>query len=369
MITSKKQTKQAIARDKSRDKSTLTPDSNTGSNSLPPVTNHPQIESSIDNLSLLWDARGSEDIIDPLLNYLGIRFDDFIIENRKIGIVWHRTWCSPTGALYSQRDTSDGQVKCRLTISGQECSRVSNLSMLGFCRWAAKCLVNLKCSRIDLAVDDYSKSLDSVQVEQALIDGNYSGVRQGRVTRNHGTSAGGFTIYLGSRGSEKMIRIYDKCAESHGRLDCYRFEVEYKGDMADAVFRLLIEFPVDEEKYQLAIINHAVGAIEFIDKVDKNIGRNKRLEWWEAWLSRLKCTSIRVRVTRCITKISVKKNWIARSVSKALVMVQRAIGVDRFEHFLYQEMENAKTRINSMDELIMRDYRQNGYRCYASGTV
>ena len=50
------------------------------------------------------------------------------------------------------------------------------------------------------------------------------------------------TVYLGSRTSERYGRVYDKMAESkdeHFR-DCWRWEVEVKGDPADHLTRRLV---------------------------------------------------------------------------------------------------------------------------------
>jgi DNA relaxase NicK len=199
-----------------------------------------------------------------------------------------------------------------------------------------------------------------------LIDGNYTGFRAGKVTVNYGGEFAGFTVNLGSRDSEKYVRFYDKFSESHGRLDCYRWEVEYKGELSNKLFSLLISFPFDAVLYQQALVNYAVSCVDFVDKNDKNVGRNIRLGWWEAWLSRVQTHCYTVRVKRIKTAISAKKNWIERSVSKALLMVQRSIGVERLEHFLLQIMLDAASRITSMDELIMADYAKNWEVCYES---
>jgi DNA relaxase NicK len=227
-------------------------------------------------------------------------------------------------------------------------------------------LFGLTCSRIDIAVDDYSKELQYSDINQALIDGDYTGFRTGKTTVNYGGKFQGFTVNLGSRDSEKYIRFYDKFSESHGRLDCYRWEVEFKGELANKLFAVILAYPPHKKKYQQELINIAVSCIDFVEQTNKNVTRNQRLGWWDAWLSRVCTENIRLRVPRIKTAISAKKNWIERSVSKALLMVQRSIGVERLEHFLLQIMSNAASRITSMDELIMADYAKNWEVCYIS---
>jgi hypothetical protein len=89
-------------------------------------------------------------------------------------------------------------------------------------------------TRLDLAKDaqDVDISLERVwgSLQHKSLPGNARTF--GKIESNDG----GFTIYIGSRQSEKFVRIYDKAAESKlsGKL-WYRFEVETKGMVARAV--------------------------------------------------------------------------------------------------------------------------------------
>lgn len=53
-------------------------------------------------------------------------------------------------------------------------------------------------------------------------------------------SASGATLYIGSRSSAKMIRLYDKAAEQKVPLDWKRLEVEYKQEAAQNAAALLL---------------------------------------------------------------------------------------------------------------------------------
>lgn len=340
------------------------PDSNTGSDSLATGCHSAAVGVRIDNLTLLWQLGDRRDFFQSIDLYLGIKFDINIQQNRKIGIVWHRSQSSPSGTLYSERDTADGKVYCRLSLSGQDCERADWNKLRGFMAYCRRYLVALSCSRVDIAVDDYAKALDYRDIEQALKEGNYTGFQSARVLVNYGEKRGGFTVYLGSRSSEKMVRFYDKFAESHGVYDCYRFEVEWKGDLANKMFALILDFPEDERSYHQELLDYAVSAIDFLDKKDKNLSRNIRLEWWENWIAKIQHCPRWVVVKRIKTTIEEKKNWIERSVSKSLLILERAIGVERLEHFLAECKERAVSRINTMDELILDDYRKHGHTRY-----
>lgn len=83
-------------------------------------------------------------------------------------------------------------------------------------------------SRLDLAKDATGETVDLRSIYQAIKQGNYSGNAR-KVAMMEGND-GGCTIYVGSRTSERFIRIYDKAAESQlqGEL-WFRLEVETKG--------------------------------------------------------------------------------------------------------------------------------------------
>jgi hypothetical protein len=53
----------------------------------------------------------------------------------------------------------------------------------------------------------------------------------------------GFTLYVGSRKSERFLRVYDKSAESNLSVpNVTRFELELKGSVARHVFRMVEEY-------------------------------------------------------------------------------------------------------------------------------
>jgi len=89
-------------------------------------------------------------------------------------------------------------------------------------------------TRLDLAKDAQDVPIDLDNIYQALKEGQNLGT-----ARTYGkieSSAGGFTVYIGSRTSEKFIRIYNKAAEQNiqGVL-WFRMEIETKGMVARAI--------------------------------------------------------------------------------------------------------------------------------------
>lgn len=83
-------------------------------------------------------------------------------------------------------------------------------------------------TRLDIAVD-----LFNTGIKPEFVHYLYS-MYHPRAPRNTSliVGQGGSTFYLGSRQSEKMIRVYDKGAEQKKDVDWLRVEMEYKGAAA-----------------------------------------------------------------------------------------------------------------------------------------
>lgn len=91
--------------------------------------------------------------------------------------------------------------------------------------------LNCKIKRIDIACDlhgyinlemlyKFAKSGDAVTLARQVA---------------HIRSNSGETVYIGSRASEKYLRLYDKGAEQRAREHWFRAELECKGEYANAV--------------------------------------------------------------------------------------------------------------------------------------
>lgn len=94
-------------------------------------------------------------------------------------------------------------------------------------------------SRLDLAKDLTEWEIDYETVYKSLKRGNIGGTAR-NISRLE-SSGGGTTIYIGSRQSERFVRLYDKAAEQ--QLDnalWSRLEVETKGMVARAVTTALL---------------------------------------------------------------------------------------------------------------------------------
>lgn len=94
-------------------------------------------------------------------------------------------------------------------------------------------------SRLDLAKDLTGEPLDLSAIYKSLEQGRNTGTARthGRIVSN----GGGDTIYIGSRQSDKFIRLYDKAAQMDLADDIwFRLELECKGMFARSIASVLI---------------------------------------------------------------------------------------------------------------------------------
>lgn len=102
-----------------------------------------------------------------------------------------------------------------------------------------------KISRLDLAIDAMGLPFDPIALAQGPRVHDAPG--SARKVKFVGGEDGGKTAYIGSRKSERMVRIYDKGREQ--RLNDVlwtRIEAELKGESARAAARTLLATPQEE---------------------------------------------------------------------------------------------------------------------------
>jgi hypothetical protein len=99
-------------------------------------------------------------------------------------------------------------------------------------------------SRLDLAVTLRDDDIDRDWTTRALRQSSYDGrIDSGLLkTRRIEGTPDGATLYIGSRSSDRFIRIYDKTAESKGVYPerTWRWEIEYKKPRAGMVAARLL---------------------------------------------------------------------------------------------------------------------------------
>jgi hypothetical protein len=156
----------------------------------------------------------------------------------------------------------------------------------------------------------------------------------------------GWTIYFGSRKSDKFIRYYNKAFKSGGLIDSYRWEVEFKKDRSDILFQEFISIPPEQftELAPMMLANYVIGAIDFIDRQSGDrLSRQQRLAWWERFCKKIG-DGLRLPSRQSKPLITKKIAWMKRSVETTLALLQDALGVPQFAGFLRECIVSGRER-------------------------
>lgn len=107
-----------------------------------------------------------------------------------------------------------------------------------------------RVTRIDLAV-----TITTEEPRYNLAQQGYYSVRNGSLlSQYHTTNQGGETLYLGSRSSQQVGRLYDKGAEKKAEPGhIWRYEVEYKKPKSGEFVSQVYESWADDERYWFEI--------------------------------------------------------------------------------------------------------------------
>ena len=164
-----------------------------------------------------------------------------------------RHWCGDLremsgGEGYRTRFMSDDKAvffdgniandECwKVSVPGVVCAKLDESIKGPICEWLD---MGASLSRVDACVDLYCH--ETVPKLKSIFEHlNASGwlKRSGDSVRGRGMNCG-WTEYVGSRKSERFVRVYDKGAKEHAEPNCWlRYEAVIKGRQARAVAREL----------------------------------------------------------------------------------------------------------------------------------
>lgn len=154
-----------------------------------------------------------------------------------------------------------------------------------------------KVTRLDLAKDAQDESFNLVQFSETVSAGHYTGTAQKCATI--ASSDGGRTVYIGSRSSERFIRVYDKGIESGIGGDWIRAEVETKGDSANIIAKMLVDGQHNMNDVFASVASRICQCVD--------------LSW-----TRLMRSDAKVALPK-IEKTTDREKWIADQVTPAIV--------------------------------------------------
>lgn len=197
---------------------------------------------------------------------------------------------------------------------------------------------NCEITRLDLAYDDFTKTFTPFDFNIFMTEGRITTESRVWSYIASGHKCGG-TFYLGKRGRDRMIRIYDKAYESDGRIDSIRYEFELKKDWSRVVQNhilndknfcfadLLDSMFTIKEDYELSGDSHVDGVRKCRAGID---------EKWQLFLD-----TIRKIYVNGIVKVSLTKkkeeysfaklnNWLRDYILPSLYMYKEVVGEEDF---------------------------------------
>jgi DNA relaxase NicK len=219
---------------------------------------------------------------------------------------------------------------------------------------------HLKITRTDIAMDDFKKRVSFEDVQTALANKNYARFKVATATKNYGGEYQGFTCKFGSRAGDRMMRFYDKHAESKGEIDSYRWELELKDELAHKA--ILDWMKVDMESFEdispKYLAGLVVGSYDFVERgKEKNISRMPRLEWWEKLCDAV-AVEIRHSIARVKTTLELAKKWIGDQVAPTIAIIRKVLGVAKFNQWIDDERYKSEKRFNRDHYTKLQQWKQ-----------
>lgn len=203
-------------------------------------------------------------------------------------------------------------------------------------------------TRLDLAVDDIGTNFYSLPELHTLFasDLYVSRFRGWKETCEHGKYPG-HTIYLGSRTSAIMLRIYDKQAEQNKKLisanmppvehSWVRWELELKRERAQQVVQLILK----GEDLAYLTMGILANYLRIINDDNERKCRCTVSEKWESFITGIGKVSL--YCSKQEKTIDETKKWLIKQVAPSLAKITEADGgsID----FLHYLIENGYNRL------------------------
>jgi hypothetical protein len=231
-----------------------------------------------------------------------------------------------------------------------------------------------EATRIDTFIDDGDKALSREVIGDAIRRRCARSVKKAPLVFDE-LNPDDWTQYIGSRSSDKFVRIYNKEAESKGEIPAIRLEVESKGKKAREVSARLkaiatrilkksekqdaIAFQFDGE-----IIDMVTGALDFREpkEGEKNYSRRTRCEFWEKFINDLLAEPDYPVVKRIKPALEDTDAWISKQVMPSLTVLRLAYGKKGFDKLIEDGIDENKHKLSPYKKSVIKQYHKEKFR-------
>jgi hypothetical protein len=315
--------------------------------------NVPDLSTAYHIINLLEQAFDDRVEFRPdLSGFNGRRWDGTTISSLRGLRFW---WDSPKGSTPGQLFfTLGGKVLAAATY--KEIHDVLGYLFAAF---------NLEAKRLDIALDDYAKSIEFDEVEDAIRGGNFAYFRKSKKVEGlagEGRDLGN-TIYCGSTSGNKLVRYYNKAVESEGEIDAYRWEVQFRDEHAQTIFSHWAQVdPAEAEAKGPQFLSSMVtGSVHFCDRSvgDGHIDRCPVLGWWAQLLDRA-AQGVRLAISKKQPLLERTLEWLNRQVFPQMAVVKKVFG-QGFSDYFEAELAGGESRHGSRHRAIIELARKEGW--------
>lgn len=295
-----------------------------------------------------------------LIEWMCGNFDDVPVfrwgVTKTYGCRWEHSGVTGRGASFAINPPLDGK-QCRVWASfpASACRVVSVPRMRAILEIL---LIDYQAdiTRLDIALDDYTKLIDKRWIEEAFANGNVArfAYLDIRMPKRLGVADNGFCVYMGSPQSDKRVRFYDKSVESNGETDCHRWELQLRGERAKSAVREFVQIDRNAGELMASFLSGCVvGAVDFVDhESGDRLSRRNRLAWWNEFVERVgACVRVAIPAVRRTIRRTI--DWIEAQVETSLAMCREYMGNTAFQDWLYRKLEEGKRRFNDVHLAIL----------------
>jgi hypothetical protein len=173
-----------------------------------------------------------------------------------------------------------GGLYFTLVLPGKACQLAGPNFLKGFLVYALS--TGAKFPRIDTAIDDWQNRIDPDRfLKECKGPDKVTHVKKARrmseeSLRSHADELGK-TIYLGSKNSDRMLRVYGKYAESNGQIAAYRMGLQERKKYANKAAQDLAYGELTQ-----VVPSRLVGFIDFKDHQSAaHVDKRTRCGWFE----------------------------------------------------------------------------------------
>jgi Replication initiation factor len=209
-------------------------------------------------------------------------------------------------------------------------------------------------TRVDIALDDFSKTLAREQLQAAISSHSYTHYRTVSENTTYENDQVSWSFRFGSPKSEQFVVIYDKEKESKGRVNSVRIEARFRAGRASDLSTTIAEvFAYNVEAALPALRDICLGALDFVDrdKGDKNLDRCPRSDWWQSFLDKVSSTPLRLPKPKQTRSLAKTRQWLDQQVQTSLAMVVEVFGFE----YLHKLVAEGKKRYTDYHQAQIRN--------------